>query len=75
MARFRYLGEKPRPGMVAAYGPTRKLRVPSNAEGLKEYVAPNQELGFVVGQDMGFEITDDRSLDVLRADTRFEEIV
>ena len=74
MARFRYKGEKVRDGFVKTYGKTKQIRIP-NAQGSKtEYDALDQMMGFIKGQDLGYDITDSWSLFILRADTRFEEI-
>jgi hypothetical protein len=67
MARFRYLGELPRE-YVVAYGPTTEFRLPR----ILLPVSPATE--FVVGVDIGHDITDQFELIKMRADTRFAEI-
>ena len=74
MARFRYNGEKKRDKFIKKYGETKQIRIPNSQGSKTEYNALDQMMGFIKGQDMGFEITDSWSLFVLRADTRFEEI-
>ncbi len=74
MPRFKYLGEKPRPGLVVDYGPTLSIRIPRKDGTRQEILADDQEVGFVAGQDIGVDITDARSLRIMRADPRFKEI-
>jgi hypothetical protein len=74
MARFRYLGEPPRDN-VETYGPTLQLGFRKKDGSRLSLVATNQEAGFVIGEDIGTEILDERVLRHMRADTeRFEEI-
>lgn len=73
MARFKYLGETPRPNMVKKYGPTSKVRVPCT-DGTKLDIVPPNGKEFVVGEDIGVDIDDERALKCLRADSRFEEL-
>lgn len=75
MARFKYLGE---PKDKFPYVSSSKLLkiVLRRKDGSKQTldpIAPATE--FPVGQDIGYEITDERSVYQLRADTRYEEIV
>ena len=79
MAQFKYLGEPPRPELVASYGPTQWIKVPKKDGTMTELY---KEAGFPVGAvitDAGgqpVDFTDDMSLIVLRADTeRFEEVI
>lgn len=67
MARYKYLGEPPRPGMT--YGATTKIGVPTKMEGLKIYlpVAPKTE--FVIGEDLGYDFADQFSIVALDANT------
>jgi len=74
MARFKYLGEPSRPGFVVTYGPSTQIRVPQQ-DGTKNVINAPGPGGFVIGADIGVEITDPMSLRYLRADTRFQEIV
>lgn len=73
MARFKYLGEPPRPPLVVAYGPTTQLVVPKK-DGTRIKVDSPTPAGFVVGQLVDYDFTDPRSLEVLRADPRFQEV-
>jgi hypothetical protein len=79
MARFRYLGEPPRPWMVVTYGPSLEFRIrcsgATESSGVKilNPVPPATE--FVVGEDIGYDITDDTMIRTMNADIRFEEIV
>lgn len=73
MARFKYLGEPARSSLVVSYGPTMKLVVPKK-DGTKITVDAPTSAGFVIGQEINYEFNDPRSLDVLRADPRFEEV-
>ena len=73
MARYKFLGEPARP-YVVTYGPCLNVTVPSKT-GKVTYEAADQVTGFVIGNDIGFEITDTRSLRILDADNRFEKIV
>lgn len=73
MSRFKYLGEIER-AAVEAYGPCTmiRLRKSDGTQASLEPVSPATE--FVVGDDIGYDIDDARSLRQLRADPRFEEI-
>jgi hypothetical protein len=73
MARFKYLGEKPR-SWVPTYGDTHTIKVPLK-NGTTQTLLPTVGDFFPWGQDIGYEITDERALTTLRADERFEEIV
>jgi len=75
MARFKYMGEPPRPGTVKAYGPCKTIKIPKKNGTVEVIDAPNQETGFPIGEDIGVDIEDERSLRVLRGDVRFQEIV
>ena len=74
MARFRWLGGKARPGFIKKRGQLRKIRIPLQDGTKLKLEAPNKQLGFVEGEDLGVEITDPRALRLLRNDNRFEEI-
>ena len=77
MAEFKWLGEPPRP-FVTTYGPTTEIKVPKK-NGTWDVLT--KAGGFPKDQvitdsfDDPVEFTDERSLRVLRADTRFEEVV
>ena len=74
MARFKYLGEPPR-SYVVAYGPCTSIKVPSKA-GTQTLTPVVPATSFVVGNDIGHEITDELALMALRADSaRYQEIV
>ena len=75
MARFRWLGGRPRPGFIKKRGQTRKIRIPTQNGERMQLEAPNKQEGFVVGEDIGSDVTDPRALRLLRFDNRFEEIV
>jgi hypothetical protein len=78
MAQFIWLGEPPR-SYVKTYGPTLKLKVPKKDGTHTTLTKPAP--GFPVDQvvtdseDDPVDFTDERSLRVLRADTRFQEVV
>lgn len=73
MARFKYLGEPPRPPLVVSYGPTKQLIVPKK-DGSKTTVDAPTPAGFPLGQEVNFDFVDSKSLEVLRADPRFQEV-
>jgi hypothetical protein len=73
MARFKYLGEPPRPPLVVSYGPTKQLVVPKK-DGSKTTVSAPTSAGFPIGQEIDFDFVDPKSLEVLRADPRFQEV-
>jgi len=78
MARFKYTGEKPRPGLVKNYGDCTEIRVrcslAEDPSGWKTLL-PNPAGKFPPGQDIGHDITDPIMLRMMRADTtRFEEV-
>jgi hypothetical protein len=73
MARFRYLGETPRPGIT--YGPCKQIKL-KKKDGTTQTLLPvPPETEFPVGEDIGHDITDQMSLLQMRPDTRFQEIV
>ena len=75
MARFKYLGEPARTGLVKKYGPCTEIIVPQK-NGTRVSltpVPPNTE--FVVDQDIGYDITDSQAVRSLKYNSRFEEIV
>lgn len=75
MARFKYLGEPDRPGMIVAYGPCKRIITPRKTGGPQTLLPVPPATEFVIGEDIGHEITDQLSLIAFRADTRYEEIV
>lgn len=80
MARFKYLGEPPRPGLVTAYGDTSEIKVrctpATDPSGKKSYTPIPPATRFEIGTDIGYDVTDATSLRMLRADTsRFQEII
>jgi hypothetical protein len=70
MAQFKYLGEPPR-SFVAAYGPTKRIAVPKK-DGTKTVL--ENPTGFPIGEVVPFDFTDQISLMIMRADTRFQEV-
>lgn len=75
MARFKYLGEPARPGLVQSYGPCLKIRTRLKDGSVQELDPVPPATEFVVGEDIGHDITDERALRLFRADTRYEEIL
>jgi hypothetical protein len=74
MARFKYMGEANRT-FVVSYGPCLTIKIPKT-DGTKMIInAADPVIGFPIGEDIGVDITDDRSLRFLRADSRFQEIL
>ena len=72
MARFKYLGEPLYP-YLATQGTTDEIRL--KMKNGTTHVIYGPAGGFVIGNDIGEDITDDRALRALRADVdRFEEI-
>jgi len=70
MARFKYNGETAR--INIAYGATSQIQIPRK-NGTTQ-VVDGPPGGFVIGQDIGVDVTDEKSLRVMRADPRFTEI-
>ena len=70
MAQFKYLGEPAR-SYVAAYGPTKKISVPKKDGSKTVLENPN---GFPIGDVVPYDFTDQISLMVMRADSRFQEV-
>lgn len=73
MARFRYNGEPARP-YVTAYGDTRKIRLRLKDGTTAELLPVAPATKFVVGADIGHDITDERVIRHLTADLRFTQI-
>lgn len=73
MARFKYLGEPARPPLVVSYGPTKQIIVPKK-DGTQTTIDAPTPAGFPLGQEINYDFTDLRSLEVLRADPRFQEV-
>jgi hypothetical protein len=74
MARFKYLGEPPRPELVKVMGDSVLFRV-VKLGGVQEYVPVPPKTKFEVNEDIGYDITDTFSLLAMRGNPRFEEIV
>ena len=74
MATFQYDGEGSTAGTGITWGPCIKLRLKLKDGTVQEYtpVAPDTE--FVVGQDIGYTITDERCIRHLQADSRFTQL-
>ena len=74
MARFKYLGEVLDLGPGNSFGPCLKIRLRLQDGSVQEILPVDPETEFVVDEDIGYEITDDRCLRHLRNDARFEEL-
>jgi len=75
MAQFKWMGEErvvPPRKWVQSYGPCEQIRVPKKDGTFTVVDAPPG--GFPVGSTIPFNFTDERSLRVMRADPRFEEV-
>ena len=75
MARFKYVGHPDRPKLVENYGPLLAINVPTKDGTIHALKPIYPNTSFKVGEDLGYEITDAKSLRAMRADTKFEEIV
>ena len=76
MAHFRWLGEDkitPPRKWVQSYGPCEQVKIPKKDGQYTVVEAPPG--GFPVNSVIPFDFTDERSLRVLRADPRFEEVI
>jgi hypothetical protein len=73
MARFKYLGE-PQRDYVTTPGPCLKIRVSKKDGTTQEFLPVPPATEFVVGNDIGHDIIDDRSLRAMRVDPRFGEL-
>lgn len=73
MARFKYMGELEN-NFVLQHGPCLQIKIPLKNGSKMILTAPNQSIGFPKNEDIGVNITDERSLRYLRADGRFQEI-
>jgi hypothetical protein len=74
MARFRYLGEPPNPA-IQIMGPTLQIRCRCKDGTILVYDPVPPAVEFAAGLDIGYDVTEERSLRHLRVDTRFQEIV
>lgn len=74
MARFRYNGEPSRPKLVVSYGDTTKIRLKMKDGTVQELTPVPPATRFEIGQDIGYEITDERAIRHLTADTRFTRL-
>jgi len=74
MARFKWLGI-PQWGSIVFDQPVTEIRVKHKDGTVHTYVPVSPASEFVVNTDIGYEITDERCLRHLRADTRFQEII
>jgi hypothetical protein len=74
MARFKYVGEPARPGLVERYGDCSLIRVPTKEGKMVEVRPPGGKEFFTVGEDIGVDVENSRTLRSMRADPRFEEI-
>jgi hypothetical protein len=71
VAQFKYLGEPAR-SYVVSYGQTKKIAVPKK-DGTKTVL--ENAAGFPVDEVIPFDFIDPMSLAVMRADSRFQEVV
>ena len=74
MAQFRYLGEPSRPWVVS-YGPALIIKLRPKTGGIRSITPIPPAVSFVIGEDIGYDITDERELRYLRNDPRFQEII
>jgi hypothetical protein len=75
MARFKYLGE-PSFGVVATPGPCTAIKVPLKNGTIQTLTPISPATEFVIGADIGYEITDERAVRSMRTETyHYEEIV
>jgi hypothetical protein len=76
MARFKYNGEQTDLGAGHTWGPCTEIRLPLT-DGSKDILTPvDPATEFEIDEDIGYDITDDRSLRHLRmaTDGRFTEL-
>lgn len=73
MARYIWLGEPPRP-YVVEYGPSLEFKVPKKNGTMQTLTPIPPATEFVIGEDIGYDLTDERSIRVMDADTRFERV-
>jgi hypothetical protein len=71
--RFKYLGQ-PAGNWLDTLGPCFTIRVPKQDGTYTVLNASDPVNGFTVGDDIGFEFTDARSIRVMQADTRFAQL-
>jgi len=74
MARFIYLGEPPN-SAIKVVGPTLQIRCRCKDGTITDYDPVPPAVEFVIGDDIGYDITNPTSLYQMRADTRFQEVV
>lgn len=74
MARFKYLGEPART-WIKTPGPCLIIHTPQKSGGRRELTPIPPKTEFVIGEDIGYAITDELSLMAFRSDSRYEEIV
>jgi hypothetical protein len=75
MARFKYLGEPAKFSFLATPGDLLAIKLRQKDGTIRTLEPVPPALSFPVGEDLGYDITDERSVYQLRADTRYEEIV
>lgn len=73
MAHFKYMGEGTN-GFISQSGPCLEIRVPLRSGDKLILIASDQVAGFVPGEDIGHDFTDERALRFLRSDPRFQEM-
>lgn len=74
MARFKYNGEPSRPKLVTNYGPTLKIRLKMKDGTAQELTPVPPATRFEIGQDIGYDITDERAIRYLEVDSRFTRL-
>jgi len=73
MARFKYLGEPARTGLT--YGPMTEIRLITKTRGMVTYTPVPPNTDFPIGEDVGYDFTDQFSVTALDADPRYQRIV
>jgi len=75
MARFKYLGEDTAKWSIQVQGPCTEIKCRKLDGTLMTWTPVPPATEFVIGADIGYDITDPHCLRCFRADTtRFEEI-
>ena len=72
MARFKYMGVSSFPGIT--FQACTRLALPRKMGDPQVLTPVPPATEFVVGQDIGYEIDDSRSIEAMRADPRFSEV-
>jgi hypothetical protein len=72
--RFKYLGE-PKTGGVAQIGQTTVINIPKKNGQWLTLTPVSPSTAFAIEEDIGYDITEERALRYMQADSRFQEIV